>query len=202
MAKLMQELPHPLFGDIGDQLYGTGKGVLSLPYKAIQYFFPSFGGDETQTTGDCVSHATRNAVDITRAYEILYGKEKESFIARGATEPIYGSRGSSGQGMQCSQAARFVSTTDKGMQVELTRREKKIDCVGTGIFEWYADDLADILEYQILNELPEFAKAEVAKDLIAQARAKAQATLANVRAMKARVTPVVTSTVNPDLTGM
>ena len=42
MAKLMQELPHPLFGDIGDQLYGTGKGVLSLPYKAIQYFFPSF----------------------------------------------------------------------------------------------------------------------------------------------------------------
>jgi hypothetical protein len=112
MAKLMQELPHPLFGDVGDQLlYGTGKGVLSLPYKAIQYFFPSFGGDESQTTGDCVSHATRNAVDITRAYEILYGKEKESFIARGATEPIYGSRGSSGQGMHCSQAARFVSVT-------------------------------------------------------------------------------------------
>ena len=97
---------------------------------------------------------------------------------------------------------RFVSTTDKGLQVELTRREKKIDGVGTGIFEWYADDLADILENQMLNELPEFAKAEVAKDLIAQARAKAQATLANVRAMKARVTPVVNPTENPDLTGM
>jgi len=111
MARLMEELPNPLFGSIGDQLYGTGKGVLSLPYKAIQYFFPSFGGDESQTTGDCVSHATRNAVDITRAYEILYGKEKESFVTRGATEPIYGSRGFSGQGMHCSQAARFVSVT-------------------------------------------------------------------------------------------
>lgn len=111
MAKLMQELPNPLFGSIGEELYGTGKGALSLPYKAIQYFFPSFGADEPQTTGDCVSHATRNAVDITRAYEILYGQEKESFVARGATEPIYGSRGSSGQGMHCSQAARFVSVT-------------------------------------------------------------------------------------------
>jgi hypothetical protein len=97
---------------------------------------------------------------------------------------------------------RFVSTKDLGLQVELTRREKKIDGVGTGVFEWYSDDLAEILENQMLNELPDFAKAEVAKDLVAQARAKAQATLANVRAMKARVTPVVNSTVNPDLTGM
>jgi hypothetical protein len=97
---------------------------------------------------------------------------------------------------------RYVSTTDKGLQVELTRREKKELGVGLGIYDWYSDDLEEILENQMLNELPEFAKAEVAKDLIAQARAKAQATLANVRAMKARVTPVVTPTENPDLTGM
>ena len=111
MARLMEELPRPLFGAIGNELYGTGKGSLSLPYKAIQYFFPNFGADESQTTGDCVSHATRNAVDVTRCYEILYGGEKESFIARGATEPIYGCRGHGGQGMECSQAARFVSLT-------------------------------------------------------------------------------------------
>ena len=50
MAKLMEELPRPLFGSIGNELYGTGKGVLALPYKAIQYFFPNFGADETETT--------------------------------------------------------------------------------------------------------------------------------------------------------
>ena len=109
MAKLLRELPEPFFGAVGNNLFGTGKGMLSLPFKAIQHFFPKFGEDETQTTGDCVSHATRNAVDVTRAYEILYKKEKELFLYRGATEPIYGSRGHSGQGMQCSQAARFVS---------------------------------------------------------------------------------------------
>jgi len=97
---------------------------------------------------------------------------------------------------------RYVSTTDKGLQVELTRKEKKENGIGTGMFEWYSDDLEAILENQMLSELPEFAKQEVAKDLVAQARAKAQATLANVRAMKARVTPVVNSTENPDLTGM
>jgi len=97
---------------------------------------------------------------------------------------------------------RYVSTTDQGLQVELTRREKKENGIGTGIFGWYTDDLESILENQMLNELPEFAKQEVAKDLIAQARAKAQATLANVRAMKARVTPVVNPTENPDLAGM
>jgi hypothetical protein len=79
MAKLMEELPHPLYGSVGNDLYGTGKGMLSLPYRAIQYFFSEFGGDESQTTGDCVSHATRNAVDVTRAYEIYMIAKKNHF---------------------------------------------------------------------------------------------------------------------------
>lgn len=59
---------------------------------------------------NCVSHATRNAVDVTRAVEIKNG-DKEEFLARGATEGIYQSRGHSGQGMTCSGAARYVSQT-------------------------------------------------------------------------------------------
>ena len=58
---------------------------------------------------NCVSHATRNAVDISRAVEIDIDKHKESWIARGATEAIYGARGHGGQGMSCSRAAQFVS---------------------------------------------------------------------------------------------
>jgi len=58
---------------------------------------------------NCVSHSTRNAVDISRSVEIVNGQQ-ESFLLRGATEGIYGSRGFAGEGMTCSQAARFVST--------------------------------------------------------------------------------------------
>lgn len=60
---------------------------------------------------NCVSHGTRNACDITRAVEIDVKKQKESWIARGATEAIYGARGHGGEGMSCSRAADFVSRT-------------------------------------------------------------------------------------------
>lgn len=106
--KLLGELPHPLFGAAAFNLYGSGKGKLALLYKSVQKFDPTFGYHEAQTVGDCVSHSTRNAVDVTRCHEIL-GGQREDFIARGATEAIYGARGHSGEGMSCSVAARFVN---------------------------------------------------------------------------------------------
>ena len=109
--KLLGELPHPLFGVAASDLYTTGEGKVALLHKSIMDFDPSFGAHERQTTGDCVSHATRNAVDITRCHEIVDGEQAESFEARGATEAIYGSRGHGGQGMSCTVAARFVHKT-------------------------------------------------------------------------------------------
>lgn len=108
--KLLGELRHPLFGAAAYKLYGTGKGKLALPFKNLLKFDPNFGPSERQVVGDCVSHSTRNAIDLTRACEIIDG-ENEEFIARGATEGIYGSRGHSGEGMTCSGAARFVKQT-------------------------------------------------------------------------------------------
>lgn len=108
VAKLLGELPHPLFGVAAYDLSGSGKGKVALLYKSIQQFDPEFGASERQTTGDCVSHATRNGVDVTRCHEII-GGQREEFVARGATEAIYGCRGHGGQGMSCSQAARFVN---------------------------------------------------------------------------------------------
>ena len=109
VAKLMGELPMPVFGAAAYNLEGDGKDKLSLPFKSLLKFDPSFGPVEKQTTGDCVAHATRNAVDITRAVEIDIDGEKEEFRARGASEAIYQSRGHNGQGMSCSQAARYVN---------------------------------------------------------------------------------------------
>jgi hypothetical protein len=106
--KLLGELPHPLFGAAAHDLYGSGKGKLALPFKNVLTFDPNFGPSEKQVQGDCVSHATRNAVDVTRSCEII-GGEREEFVARGAVEAIYGSRGHGGEGMSCSVAARFVN---------------------------------------------------------------------------------------------
>jgi hypothetical protein len=110
VAKLLGELPHPLFGAAAYNLTGSGKGKLALPFKSILKFDPNFGHTEKQVQGDCVSHSTRNSVDITRCCEII-GGESEEFIAKGATEGIYGSRGHGGEGMSCSGAARFVHET-------------------------------------------------------------------------------------------
>ena len=106
--KLLGELPHPLFGVAASDLYSSGKGKVALLHKSAIKHDPSFGPHERQTTGDCVSHSTRNAVDVTRCHEIV-GGQAEEFVARGATEAIYGSRGHGGQGMSCSVAARFVA---------------------------------------------------------------------------------------------
>lgn len=108
LSKLLGELPHPLFGAAAHGLDSSGGGKVSLPFKSLLRFDPAFGPQESQTTGDCVSHSTRNAIDVTRAVEIDILGQPEGFILRGATEAIYGSRGWSGQGMTCVQAALFV----------------------------------------------------------------------------------------------
>jgi hypothetical protein len=107
-AELLAKLKTPLFGATAFRLYGSGEGKLSLPFKSLLKFDSSFGPSERQTTGDCVSHSTRNAVDITRAVEIDVNGESESFEARSATEGIYQSRGHRSQGMTCSGAAKYV----------------------------------------------------------------------------------------------
>lgn len=106
--QLIEKSKYAFFKDGAKVIKNSGKGKLSLPYKSVLHF-DKHAYIERQTTGDCVSHATRNACDLSRAVEIDIKKDKESWIARGATEAIYGARGHGGQGMSCARAADFVS---------------------------------------------------------------------------------------------
>jgi hypothetical protein len=106
--ELLESSKYAYFDDGAKRIKNSGKGKLSTPYKSVLKFDKN-PYNERQTTGDCVSHATRNAVDVSRAVEIDVHRHKESWIARGATEAIYGARGHGGQGMSCSRAATFVS---------------------------------------------------------------------------------------------
>jgi len=105
---LLETSRYAYFKDGAKKITDSGKGKLSTPFKSV-LSFDKKAYSERQTTGDCVSHATRNAVDLSRAIEIDIKGEKESWVARGATEAIYGARGHGGQGMSCSRAAQFVS---------------------------------------------------------------------------------------------
>lgn len=105
---LMEESKYGYFSDGARKIKNSGKGKLSTPYKSVLKFDKS-PYNERQTVGDCVSHGTRNACDISRAVEIDIHKQREGWVARGATEAIYGARGHSGQGMSCARAAEFVS---------------------------------------------------------------------------------------------
>lgn len=106
--ELLENSKYAYFSDGAKKIKGSGKGKLSVPYKSVLKFDKK-AYEERQTTGDCVSHGTRNACDITRAVEIDVAGARESWIARGATEAIYGARGHGGQGMSCARAAEFVS---------------------------------------------------------------------------------------------
>jgi len=105
---LLEISKYGYFSDGAKRIAGSGKGKLSTPYKSV-YKFDKNPYNERQVTGDCVSHSTRNAVDVTRAVEIDIKKDRKSWIARGATEAIYGARGHAGQGMSCARASEFVS---------------------------------------------------------------------------------------------
>jgi hypothetical protein len=106
-ALLVRSLPMPFFGHT---LAETGAGKVSLPFSAVVAFDALTGRkpyDEAQTTGDCVSHAVRNAIDVARANDPDL-KSTEDWVDRTATEPIYGARGHSGQGAVCSQLVRWA----------------------------------------------------------------------------------------------
>ena len=108
--ELIENSKYAYFKDGAKKIKNSGKGKLSTPYKSLLKLDKK-AFDERQTTGDCVSHATRNACDISRAVEIDLHKHRKGWIARGATEAIYGARGHSGQGMSCARAATFVTQT-------------------------------------------------------------------------------------------
>ena len=106
--QLLENSKYAYFKDGARKIKNSGKGKISTPYKSVLKFDKN-PYNERQTTGDCVSHATRNACDISRAVEIDVHRDREAWLARGATEAIYGARGHGGQGMSCARAATFVS---------------------------------------------------------------------------------------------
>lgn len=120
------------FYDVYPFARDIGKGKLITPYRAALAIEPEFGKYEAQTTGDCVSHGTRNAGAIDWSLDVLFGRSRlledgdtvkdpngdEWTVSnpqpRLATENVYGSRGHGGQGANCGTLTKYASASGKG----------------------------------------------------------------------------------------
>lgn len=102
----------PNFYSVFPSSKGLGQGRLSLPYLACLELDKNYGKCENQTTGDCVSHATRNSGMLDYCIDAIMGET--SYEGRLATENIYGARGHGGQGASCDRLAGYVSGSGRG----------------------------------------------------------------------------------------
>lgn len=123
--------PPVYFGDVCPHLAGAGEAKRALLYRSREKYDPGAFSQEPQTTGDCVSHGDRNARDTTRSVEIDIHRQPEEYFRRGATEPTYGARGWTGEGMDPATATRFVREVGWLMRenygvVDLSRYDSQI----------------------------------------------------------------------------
>lgn len=84
----------------------SGAGQRALLWGYVLAFDP-VAYNERQTVGDCVSHGSRGARDVSRAVGLLVRGEPFSWYKRSATEPTYGARGHGGEGMSPARASKF-----------------------------------------------------------------------------------------------
>jgi len=122
----------PRFWDVFPEFKGIGKGKLSLPFKACLVQDAEFGRYESQTTGDCVSHGTRNAGMIDYCIDSMFGET--TYKGRLATENIYGWRGHGGQGANCSRLATYVSQSGPGGFLPRDRYESGGNSVDLSVY--------------------------------------------------------------------
>lgn len=89
VERFVATLDRPIFGLSAHELKDSGKGKVSLPFKALTQLLGSFPIHD-QKIGDCVSHGYGISIDILKAVEIIVQGEAEEFFAETATEALYG----------------------------------------------------------------------------------------------------------------
>lgn len=114
---IVKEFGSENYADIKD-LHKSRPRVLLFRY--LRQYDATALSDESQDTGDCTSHGSRNSGDLSRSTEIATGQAEE-FVARGATEYIYAGRGHRGQGMNAGHATKILA---KGQLLRLDYTEQ------------------------------------------------------------------------------
>ena len=88
--KILQSIPMPYLGPVGQAICGTGEGKIQLLYKFVEAVTPNGQYPvREQAIGDCVSHGYAGGVDCLTAAEIAMGDD-EQWAGEACSEYIYG----------------------------------------------------------------------------------------------------------------
>lgn len=91
---------------------GTGRGKKLMPYAGALSLDPTWGGDEAQTRGSCVSHSTRNAATVDYGLDAFTGQTQ--WKGRLCTENNYRHRGYDRDGWYCGASASKIEANGAG----------------------------------------------------------------------------------------
>lgn len=95
----MKSLPYPVFGDIWSSIKDSGVGKQIFLYELVRRLNNGVYPNRKQEIGDCVSTGAANAIDATKAADIITLKQFEEWVAETASEDLYaGSRVQIGKG--------------------------------------------------------------------------------------------------------
>jgi len=106
---------YPFLSQINENIKGTGKGKKAFLHKALEKAMGKQFVPHNQGIGDCVGQAAALGVDILSAVEIVIKNQPERWVAKAATEPIYGGSRvevgnyTSGEGSTGHWAAQWLS---------------------------------------------------------------------------------------------
>lgn len=118
-------------------MFGSGEGVLSLPYLAAMRMYPGCLPGGSQQRGDCVSWTMRSACLTSYCASLMWGDNQERYappsVTEGArtdgvfsTEVFYWHRGHGGEGWNGADAAK-VGMTKAGLVIRQNYPEIGID---------------------------------------------------------------------------
>lgn len=116
VGKILDSLPHPLFGPVGSSIKESGKDKVVLLYDCVIKILGKFNV-RTQSGPDCVSFGAAAAVDNVKAVEIILKHQLEEWIAETSTEDIYGgSRINIGKGQLGNDGGSYGAWAAKYVQ--------------------------------------------------------------------------------------
>jgi hypothetical protein len=119
VSEFIRSSQNPYLSQVNADIRGTGKGQLALLWPFLEQAMGTQLIPHEQAIGDCVSHGYGLGVDILTATQIIKRKSPQKWVAKAATEIIYGGGRVeiaskeygmrwSGDGMTGTVAAEFV----------------------------------------------------------------------------------------------
>ncbi|MHC4302087.1 MAG: C1 family peptidase [Planctomycetota bacterium] len=90
LERFIQRNRYPFVSQLNGAIKGTGKGKKAFLHLALERVMGQKFVPHDQGAPDCVSHAAALGVDVLQGVQIAIQRQPQRWVAKAATEPIYG----------------------------------------------------------------------------------------------------------------